>query len=157
MRYLVTLALSGMLAIGGCADDSSSSLNPKSDCLTTGAGDGGVNPSSPVVTNVAWDALGFCQVGARNNYNIFVFASDIDSEDLELTFDVSVPDCSPVANLGNVFVVNCPNTRPHSGAACAEDPDGNVSSRVEFTFQVCETGDCGESPDACDMLALDPP
>ena len=153
MRYLVTLALSGVFAFGGCADDSS--LNPKSDCLTTGAEDGAVNPSSPVITNIAWDPLGFCQQGARNNYNVFVFALDPDTPALDLTFDVNVPDCTPVANRGNIFVVNCPNTRPHSGVACAEDPDGNVSFRAAFTFQVCETGDCRQTPDACDGLVLE--
>lgn len=153
MGFLVMLVLSGMLAIGGCGDDSS--LNPKSDCLTTGAEDGAVNPSSPVITNIAWDPLGFCQQGARNNYNVFVFALDPDTPALDLTFDVNVPDCTPVANRGNIFVVSCPNTRPHSGVACAEDPDGNVSSRAAFTFQACQSGSCRQTPNACDGLVLD--
>jgi hypothetical protein len=93
---------------------------------------------------------------ARNNYNIFVFALDPDTPPLDLIFDVNVQDCSPVSHLGNVFVVSCPNNAPTSGVACAEDPDGNTSSRAEFTFQACIPGDCRQFPDACDMLALDP-
>jgi hypothetical protein len=109
-----------------------------------------------VVTNIAWDPLGFCQRGNRNNYNIFVFASDMDSPDLELIFDVDVPDCSPVSHVGNIFVISCPNNAPHSGVACAEDPDGNTSSQAEFTFDVCIPGDCDRPPDSCDLLAPDP-
>ncbi len=154
MRYLATLALTGMLAIGGCADDSS--LSPTSDCLTTGAQDGGVTPSSPVITNITWNPLGYCRQGARTNYNLLVFADDPDSENLELLFDVNVPDCSLVAQRGNIFVVSCPNDAPQSGIACAEDPDGNTSSRATFTFEVCQPGSCKQTPEACDMLTLDP-
>ena len=140
----------------GCANNGGE--NPMSSCLSErDGGTNAVNPSSPVVNNVAWDAIGFCQEDARSNFNIFVFAVDPDSPLLELTFDVSVPSCTQVSGGYNVFVLSCPNDGPATGVACAEDPDGNVSSRVEFTFQVCETGDCRESPDACDMLALDPP
>jgi hypothetical protein len=157
MRFLVTLVLSGSLAIVGC--DSDSGANPRSSCLSDGAGgtggSGGIDPSSPVLANIAWDALGFCQEGARNNYNIFVFAVDPDTPALDLIFDVNVPDCSPVSHLGNVFVVSCPNNAPTSGVACAEDPDGNTSSRAEFTFQPCIPGNCAQTPDACDMLAID--
>ena len=96
MRFLVTLVLSGSL-IFGCGEDGSD--NPRSTCLTTGP----VNPggSPPEMANIAWDPLGFCQQGAFNNYNVFVFASDSDSPLLELTFDVNVPGCSPVAHLAN--------------------------------------------------------
>ena len=151
MRFWVTLVLSGSL-IFGCGEDGSD--NPRSTCLTTGP----VNPggSPPEMANIAWDPLGFCQQGAFNNYNVFVFASDSDSPLLELTFDVNVPGCSPVAHLGNVFVVGCPNNAPISGVACAEDPDGNTSSRAEFTFQPCIPGDCNMPPDSCDLLAPDP-
>jgi hypothetical protein len=157
MRFWVTLVLSGSLAIVGCGQDGGA--NPRSTCLTDGTGgtggSGGVNPSSPVLTNIAWDALGFCQEGARNSYNIFVFALDPDTPALDLIFDVNVPDCSPVSHLGNVFVVSCPNNAPTSGVACAEDPDGNTSSRAEFTFQPCIPGNCRQFPDSCDMLGLD--
>jgi hypothetical protein len=154
MRFLVTLVLSGSLIVG-CGEDRSE--RPRSTCATDGTGGaGGVNASSPVVTNIAWDPLGFCQQGARNNYNIFVFAVDPDTPALDLIFDVNVPDCSPVAHLGNIFVVSCPNDAPHSGVACAEDPEGNTSSRAEFTFQVCQPGDCNRPPDSCGNLVLDP-
>ena len=158
MRFWVTLVLSGSLIVG-CAEDGSE--NPRSSCLTDGAGGtggaSGVNPSSPFLQDIAWDPIGFCQQGARNNYNIFVFAGDPDTPLLDLIFEVNVPDCSPVAHAGNVFVVSCPNDGPTTGVACAEDPDGNVSSRVAFTFQVCEPGSCLQTPDACDMLAVDRP
>lgn len=154
MRFLVMLVLSGSLIVG-CNDDGGET--PTSRCLSEPEGGAnGVNPSSPVVNDVAWDPLGFCQQGARNNYNIFVFALDLDSPLLELTFDVDVPGCTRVANEFNVFVYSCPNDGPTTGIACAEDPDGNVSSRVGFTFQVCETGSCRQTPEACDMLTLDP-
>jgi hypothetical protein len=157
MRFLVTLVLSGSLIVG-CGEDRRD--NPRSTCLADGAGgtggSGSINASSPVITNIAWDPLGFCQQGARNSYNIFVFADDPDSNDLELIFDVDLPDCSPVTHLGNIFVVSCPNNAPQSGIACAEDPDGNTSSRVAFTFQVCEPGDCIRTPDSCENLVLDP-
>ena len=158
MRFWVTLVLCGSLAIVGC--DSDSGANRRSTCLTDGTGgtggSGGVNPSSPVLTNIAWDALGFCQEGARNSYNIFVFALDPDTPALDLIFDVNVPDCSPVSHLGNVFVVSCPNNAPTSGVACAEDPDGNTSSRAEFTFQPCIPGNCRQFPDSCDMVTIVP-
>jgi hypothetical protein len=158
MRFWVTLVLSGSLIVG-CGEGGSE--NPRSTCLSDGTGgsggSGGVNPSSPVLTNIAWDPLGFCQQGTRSSYNIFVFALDPDTPPLDLIFDVNVPDCSPVEHFGNVFVVSCPNNAPASGVACAEDPEGNVSSRVGFTFQPCQTGNCREIPDACDMLALDSP
>ncbi len=157
MRGPLETALSGSL-IFGCGEDGSD--NPRSTCLADGAGgtggSGSINASSPVITNIAWDPLGFCQQGARNNYNIFVFALDPDTPALELVFDANVPDCSPVAHLGNVFVVSCPNSGPVSGIACAKDPDGNTSARAEFTFHPCETGSCKETPDACSGLALAP-
>jgi hypothetical protein len=156
MRFWVTLVLSGSLIVG-CGEGGSE--NPRSTCLSDGTGgsggSGGVNPSSPVLTNIAWDPLGFCQQGTRSSYNIFVFALDPDTPPLDLIFDVNVPDCSPVEHFGNVFVVSCPNNAPASGVACAEDPEGNTSSRAGFTFQVCETGSCTESPDACDTLGVD--
>jgi hypothetical protein len=157
MRFWMTLVLSGSLIVG-CGDDRSDS--PRSSCLTDGAGgtggSGSINASSPVITNIAWDPLGFCQQGARNSYNIFVFADDPDSNDLELIFDVDLPDCTPVRHLGNIFAVSCPNNAPTSGVACAEDPDGNTSSRAEFTFQVCLPGDCDRPPGSCENLVLDP-
>jgi hypothetical protein len=53
-------------------------------------------------------------------------------------------------------VLSCPNDGPATGVACAEDPDGNFSSLVGFTFQPCQTDDCMQSPDACDLLGADP-
>jgi hypothetical protein len=145
----------GALAMLGCGNNGGE--NPTSSCLREpDGGTNDVNPSSPVVTNVAWDALGFCQQDARNNFNIFVFAEDPDSPLLELTFDLDVPSCTRVASDYNLFVLSCPNDGPATGVACAEDPDGNFSSRVGFTFQVCETGSCTQSPDACDPLLVDP-
>lgn len=153
--FWVTWMLIGALAMLGCANNGGE--NPTSSCLSErDGGTNGVNPSSPVVTNIAWDALGFCQEDARSNYNIFVFAEDPDSPLLELTFDVNVPDCTQVASDYNVFVLSCPNDGPATGVACAEDPDGNFSSLVGFTFQPCQTGDCRESPDVCDPLVVDP-
>lgn len=78
-----------------------------------------------------------------------MFALDPDGEDLELIFDVNVPDCSPVAHLGNIFVVSCPNNAPHAGIACAEDPEGNTSARAAFEFPVCVPGDCRRFPNLC--------
>ncbi len=154
MRFLATLILTGSLIVG-CGEDGSE--NPRSRCLSDGAGGaGGGNPSSPVVVGVAWQALGYCLQGQRNNFNIFVFADDSDSKDLELTFDANVPDCIEIANEFNIFVFSCPNIGPATGVACAEDPDGNVSGRVAFTFQPCETGNCKETPDACSGFALAP-
>jgi hypothetical protein len=157
MRFWMTLVLSGSLIVG-CGDDRSDS--PRSSCLTDGAGgtggSGSINASSPVVNNVAWDAIGFCQRDARSNFNIFVFAVDPDSPLLELTFDVNVPSCTRVAGGYNVFVLSCPNDGPATGVACAEDPDGNFSSLVGFTFQPCQTDDCMQSPEACDLLGVDP-
>ncbi len=154
MRFLATLVLTGSLVVG-CGEDGSE--KPRSGCLSDGAGGaGGGNPSSPVVVDVFWQPLGFCLEGQRNNFNIFVFADDPDSNDLELSFGGGVPDCTEIASDYNVFVFSCPNIGPATGFACAEDPDGNVSSRVEFTFQPCETGSCRENPDACSGFALAP-
>jgi hypothetical protein len=119
-------------------------------------GAGGVDPSSPVLTNIAWDPIGFCLQDTRHSYNVFVFALDPDTPPSDLVFDVDIPDCSPVTHRGNVFVVSCPNRAPHTGVACAEDPEGNTSSRAVFTFPTCLPGDCMQFPDACDLLAPDP-
>jgi hypothetical protein len=153
--FWVTWMLIGALAMLGCANNGGET--PRSSCLSErDGGTNGVNPSSPVVNNVAWDAIGFCQEDARSNFNIFVFAVDPDSPLLELTFDVNVPSCTRVAGGYNVFVLSCPNDGPATGVACAEDPDGNFSSLVEFTFQPCQTDDCRQSPEACDLSGVDP-
>lgn len=155
MRLWVTLVLSGSLAIVGCGENGST--DPRSSCLTDGAGGaGGVNPSSPFLVDIVWDPLGWCRQGSRNSYNIVVLAGDPDTPLLDLIFDVNVPSCSRSAHVGNVFVFSCPNDGPATGVACAEDPEGNTSSRATFTFQACQPGSCEQTPDACDMLALDP-
>ena len=89
MRLWVTLVLSGSLAIVGCGENGST--DPRSSCLTDGAGGaGGVNPSSPFLVDIVWDPLGWCRQGSRNSYNIVVLADDPDTPLLDLIFDVNV-------------------------------------------------------------------
>ena len=47
------------------------------------------------------------------------------------------PSYEPLRGFKLLDPVDQPNNAPTSGVACAEDPDGNTSSRAELTFQPC--------------------
>jgi hypothetical protein len=89
-------------------------------------------------------------MGTASDYTVTITATDADNDPSELTYEGSVTGlCTDID--AEVSTVNCPNAAPYTGTVIVEDPDGNVSDAAEFTFNICESSSCGESPTSCEL------
>lgn len=165
MRILVTVLLTGALAVVGCGDDEGTTGGNGTGGNGTGGngtggsagagamggsgGTGGMPGASPVITNIAWTSTdaGCEQFGGATDYTVTVTATDADNDETELTYTGSVSACSPSID-GAVTTISCPNNAPYPGSVVVEDPDGNTSATASFTVGVCETSSCDGSPGA---------
>ncbi len=130
MHFVIALVLGGALALSGCGSDGDSEGS---------GGAGGMNGGeAPVITMVAWAPDGACTPGTASDFTVTVTAKDAGSDPMDLVYEGSVTGC-PGDIDGVTSTVNCPNAAPYGGNVVVSDADGNDSTPVSFTIDVCET------------------
>lgn len=161
MRFLLTLVLTGALAVVGCGDDEET--NGTGGTGGTGAtggtggagggtggagggtgGAGGGMGAAPVITDIAWAPVGSCAQGTPSDYTVTVTATDADNDAMELTYAGSVTACNPAITAAD-STIGCPNNAPYAGTVTVSDPDSNEAVG-SFTVSVCETASCSGTP-----------
>ena len=147
MRFVVASVLAGALALTGCGSDGGSGGSGGAGGAGGSGGAGGTGGSGgmngggqpPQITSVEWAPSGNCTSGVASDYTVTVTATDPDSDPMELIYDGSVMGCSGAIDDVESTII-CPNAAPYNGSVVVEDGDGNVSTRVNFTIGICDSG-----------------